>query len=66
MAAEGVGYDQICAATLICRNKSSLATILANPIYRATILANPIYRGPALARASRARRAPERAVCSGA
>ena len=56
MAAEGVGYDQIVAATRICRNKSSLATILANPIYR----------GPALARASRARRAPERAVCSGA
>ncbi len=34
MAAEGVGYDEIVAATGICRNKSSLATILANPIYR--------------------------------
>ncbi len=34
MAAEGVSYDEIVAATRICRNKSSLATILANPIYR--------------------------------
>jgi site-specific DNA recombinase len=34
MAAEGVGYDEIVAATHICRNKSSLATILANPMYR--------------------------------
>ncbi len=34
MAAEGVTYDEIVAATGICENKSSLATILANPIYR--------------------------------
>lgn len=34
MAAEGVAHDEIVAATHICRNKSSLATILANPIYR--------------------------------
>ena len=34
MAAEGVIYDEIVAATGICENKSSLATILANPIYR--------------------------------
>ena len=34
MAAEGVTYDEIVAATSICENKSSLATILANPIYR--------------------------------
>lgn len=34
MAAEGIGYDAIVVATRICRNKSSLATILANPIYR--------------------------------
>jgi hypothetical protein len=34
MAAQGAMYDEIVAATGICRNKSSLATILANPIYR--------------------------------
>jgi hypothetical protein len=34
MAAEGVAYDEIVAATHICPNKSSLATILAIPIYR--------------------------------
>jgi site-specific DNA recombinase len=34
MAATGAPYDEIVAATGICRNKSSLATILANPIYR--------------------------------
>lgn len=34
MAATGTQYDEILAATGICRNKSSLATILANPIYR--------------------------------
>jgi Recombinase zinc beta ribbon domain/Recombinase len=34
MAAEGISHDEIVAATRICRNKSSLATILANPIYR--------------------------------
>ena len=34
MAAEGIGYDEIVAATRICHNKSSLATIFANPIYR--------------------------------
>ena len=34
MAAEGAAYDEIVAATGICRNKSSLATILANPMYR--------------------------------
>jgi site-specific DNA recombinase len=34
MAATGATYDDIVAATTICRNKSSLATILANPIYR--------------------------------
>ncbi len=34
MAATGAQYDEIVAATGICRNKSSLATILANPIYR--------------------------------
>jgi DNA invertase Pin-like site-specific DNA recombinase len=34
MAAEGVTYDEIVAVTGICENKSSLATILANPIYR--------------------------------
>ncbi len=34
MAADGVRYEEIVAATGICRNKSSLATILANPIYR--------------------------------
>jgi hypothetical protein len=34
MAADGVRYDEIVAATAICQNKSSLATILANPIYR--------------------------------
>ncbi len=33
MAAEGAAYDDIVAATGICRNKSSLATIFANPIY---------------------------------
>ena len=33
MAAEGVTYDEIVAATGICENKSSLATILANPMY---------------------------------
>lgn len=32
MAAEGVTYDEVVAATGICENKSSLATILANPI----------------------------------
>ena len=34
MAADGATYDDIVAATGICSNKSSLATILANPIYR--------------------------------
>ncbi len=34
MAADGVTYEEIVGATGICRNKSSLATILANPIYR--------------------------------
>lgn len=34
MAADGVRYDEIVAATASCQNKSSLATILANPIYR--------------------------------
>jgi site-specific DNA recombinase len=34
MAADGATYDEILAATGICRNKSSLATILSNPIYR--------------------------------
>jgi len=34
MAAEGISHDEIVAATRICRNKSSLATILANPVYR--------------------------------
>jgi len=34
MPAAGVDVDQIVAATGICENKSSLATILANPIYR--------------------------------
>jgi len=34
MAAEGATYDEIVGATHICSNKSSLATILANQIYR--------------------------------
>lgn len=34
MAAQGAVYDEIVAATSICANKSSLATIFANPIYR--------------------------------
>jgi integrase len=34
MAADGVTYDDIVGATSICANKSSLATIFANPIYR--------------------------------
>jgi hypothetical protein len=34
MAAQGAMYDEIVAATGICANKSSLATIFANPIYR--------------------------------
>lgn len=34
MAATGAMYDEIVAATGICANKSSLATIFANPIYR--------------------------------
>ena len=33
MAADGVTYDEIVASTGICRNKSSLATIFANPMY---------------------------------
>ena len=33
MAADGVTYDEILASTRICRNKSSLATIFANPMY---------------------------------
>jgi site-specific DNA recombinase len=40
MAAEGATYDEIVAATTICRNKSSLATILANPIYRGVKMFN--------------------------
>jgi hypothetical protein len=34
MAAEGATYDEIIGATSICANKSSLATIFANPMYR--------------------------------
>lgn len=34
MAAEGATYDDIIGATSICANKSSLATIFANPMYR--------------------------------
>ena len=34
MASQGAMYDEIVAATGICANKSSLATIFANPIYR--------------------------------
>lgn len=40
MAADGVTYEEIVTATGICRNKSSLATILANPIYRGVRLFN--------------------------
>jgi site-specific DNA recombinase len=40
MVAEGETYDTIVAVTGICRNKSSLATIFANPIYRGVKLFN--------------------------
>jgi hypothetical protein len=44
MAAEGIAYDEIVIATHICRNKSSLATILANPIYRGVKVFNRVTR----------------------
>jgi hypothetical protein len=41
MAAEGVIYDEIDIATGIFENKSSLVTILANPIYRGVRVLQP-------------------------
>lgn len=64
MAAGGATYDEIVAATRICRNKSSLATILVNPIYRGLRVFNRETRVEGEHGRKRTRNAPDQHVTS--
>jgi hypothetical protein len=64
MAAEGISHDEIVAATRICRNNSSLATILANPIYRGVKVFNRETRVEGEHGRKRRRNGPDEVVTS--